>query len=367
MNEDNPYLTSGSHHLWNRHTGTLSEFYASCGLAEGAGEGATSVSTLTISGLGRPTGLFVDADGAILASVGQTICKCEPGAHTSARVIAGFPEGTGFRDGEAGEARFISLQGITKDKAGRILVIDSGNNAVRVLQNNQVKTLAGNCWPDFVNASGPDARFDTPLGLAVDVDGSILVADYKNHAIRRVAMDGTVSTVAGNGKPGFVDASGENARFDGPAGLALDVDGSILVADCFNHAIRRVARNGMVSTVAGDGKEGFTNGEGAAARFSHPASVLVVSQDAIIVADAGNNCLRRIRGRHVTTLAGDSEEGSADGIGLHARFRCPNRLALYRGNSLLVAEGRRQDTLRLVDMGTPDRVRPQAHCHTRYM
>ena len=127
------------------------------------------------------------------------------------------------------------------------------------------------------------------------------------------------------------------------------MDQSILVTEKGNHALRRVTMAGLVSTVAGNGQKGYADGEGAAARFDRPTAVVVDKEGTIIVADRVNNCLRRLTGRHVTTLAGGSEAGTADGAGPGARFTKPWRLALDERGRLLVREVGRADTLRVVE------------------
>jgi len=123
----------------------------------------------------------------------------------------------------------------------------------------------------------------------------------------------------------------------------------VLVADFGNHAVRRVTMAGAVSTVAGNGEAGFADGEGAAARFHHPTNVVVDKEGTIVVADCFNHRLRKIAGGQVTTLAGGSEAGAADGAGTGARFDRPCELALDERGRLLVAEALRADTLRVVE------------------
>jgi hypothetical protein len=173
------------------------------------------------------------------------------------------------------------------------------------------------------------------------------VADTHNHAIRVFTPGGAVRTLAGNGEAGFADGQGAAARFNRPRGLARDKDGSILVADTDNNAARRV--EGAVSTVAGNGEAGYADGEGAAARVKCPTAVVVDKEGTILVTDSGNKRLRKIVGRQVTTLAGGSEAGTADGAGAGARFEKPYALALDERGRLLVAEADRADTLRVVE------------------
>ena len=128
----------------------------------------------------------------------------------------------------------------------------------------------------LVDGQGPAARFNEPGGMTVDAAGHIVVVDTANDALRRVSKagaGGAVRTLAGSGEAGFADGQGAAARFNHPAGLARDKDGSILVADRGNHAVRRVTMEGDVSTVAGNGEAGYAEGEGTAARFSSPAVV----------------------------------------------------------------------------------------------
>ena len=132
-------------------------------------------------------------------------------------------------------------------------------------------------------------------------------------------------------------------------GLALDAEENLLVADSGNNAIRRVTMAGAVSTVAGNGEKGFADGAGAAARFNWPCDLVVDGEGVIVVADLKNHRLRKIVGGQVTTLAGSSEPGTADGAGAVARFNEPCRLALDERGRLLVTEWGRKDTLRVVE------------------
>ena len=119
-----------------------------------------------------------------------------------------------------------------------------------------VLSLAGRAGAHgYVNGRGDAARFgrwsETGMRLAVDRDGSVVVADFRNHAIRRVLPNGTVTTIAGGSGSGHRDGPAETARFDGPSDVAIDPEGGIYVADCWSHRIRRIAPDGMVTTVAG--------------------------------------------------------------------------------------------------------------------
>jgi hypothetical protein len=224
------------------------------------------------------------------------------------------------------------------------------NHALRrVSKAGAVSTLAGGGGKGFADGQGAVARFNEPASVMVTANGDYVMTNCCNHAVRVVTPGGAVRTLAGNGEPGFVDGQGAAARFNHPSGLALDVDGSILVVDFGNHAVRRVTMAGTVSTVAGNGQQGYADGEGAAAHFNRPSAVVVDKEGTIVVADTFNDRLRRMTGRHVTTLAGGSEASTSDGAGAGARFKSPLRLALDERGCLLVSELRRVNTLRVVE------------------
>jgi sugar lactone lactonase YvrE len=170
---------------------------------------------------------------------------------------------------------------MTVDRAGNVVVADCYNHAIRSVakEGAVVSTLAGgrqqNVQKGFADGTGPNARFNEPMGVVVAAYGNIFVADSENHAIRVITPQGAVRTLCGNGQAGFADAQGADARFNQPCGLSLDAEENLLVADCGNHAIRRVTMAGAVSTVAGNGEEGFADGAGAVARFKSPIALVV--------------------------------------------------------------------------------------------
>lgn len=164
------------------------------------------------------------------------------------------------------------------------------------LKDVKVDTLAGAPEPGYADGPGSTARFDGPAGLAVGPDGSVVVADTRNNCIRLVSPIGHTSTLAG-GPAGFRDGAAAQALFDGPSGVAVGPDGAVYVADTNNHRIRRI-QNGTVLTVAG-GPAGVVDGPAATARFNLPAAVAIDSSipggGALLVADSGNHRVRRIR------------------------------------------------------------------------
>ena len=175
-----------------------------------------------------------------------------------------------------------------------------------------VSVLAGDGRDGWLDGSADDARFSEPFGLAATPDGRLFVSDAgSSHRIRQIAADGAVTTVAGGGR-GFADGRGSEARFATPSGIALAPDGTLVVADTGNHAIRRVTANGVVTTIAGDGISGYVDGPSAQARFNAPVGVAVDAAGRIIVADTYNDRIRVIDpDGQVRTLAGGGNDGRA--------------------------------------------------------
>jgi sugar lactone lactonase YvrE len=217
--------------------------------------------------------------------------------------------------------------------------------------------LAGDGRDGWLDGRRDTARFSEPFGVAVSADHVVFVSDAgRSHRIRRIDADGVVSTLAGGGR-GFVDGVGAAARFATPSALALATDGTLIVADTGNHAIRRVAMDGTVTTVAGDGLPGYVDGPGTSgrdasprrptARFNAPVGVAVDAAGRILVADTYNDRIRVIDvDGEVRTLAG-GDDGAADapssaayrdGAGPDARFDTPCGVAVDALGRVIVAD-----------------------------
>src|ERR1035441_196004 len=160
------------------------------------------------------------------------------------------------------------------------LVLASAAGPLKADPSYTWSTLAGQLGgTGSVDGAGSTARFNNPSGVAVDSAGNVYVADSQNKTIRKVASDGVVTTLAGSaGQAGSADGTGSAARFDYPQGVAVDSAGNVYVADTYNHTIRKVTSGGVVTTVAGSaGYYGSADGTGSAARFNNPSGVAVDS------------------------------------------------------------------------------------------
>ncbi len=204
---------------------------------------------------------------------------------------------------------------------GRLLVVEhSRNQVLELLPAGGRTVIAGNGKSDFSGDGGPATAAGLFLmSVAQDASGNLYIADHNHHRIRRVGTDGIIRTIAGTGEAGFSGDGGPatNARLNDPAGVAVDRQGRVLVADSANNRIRAIDRAGIIRTVAGTGKEGFANDDGPAlkARIDFPWSVTALEDGRILVAETGNNRIRAIdRAGIIRTIAGTGQRGfSGDG------------------------------------------------------
>lgn len=201
--------------------------------------------------------------------------------------VAGFSE--------SAPARFSDPWGIVAGPGGGIYVADAGDNdTIRFVDVTGRSSVFAGSTSGFSDGPRGTARFDTPSGIAIDATGTLYVADTGNDAIRRVDSRGTVTTVAGGNGPGYLDGLGRDARFNGPIGVAVDEHGNLYVADTYNHRVRRITRDGAVTTIAGNGVPGWQDGPGLDARFDTPCALTVGVDGSLWVADTGNRAIRRI-------------------------------------------------------------------------
>ncbi len=209
--------------------------------------------------------------------------------------LAGKSEQTGAVDGPAEAARFSTELGFLVFDSARVLYMaDAGNNAIRKLtKDGVVTTFAGGLGKaGSADGKGSAARFDRPVGLGFDGDGFLYVADFNNHTIRKIAPDGTVTTLAGKaGEAGHVDGMGGAARFQNPWSIAVDVAGNVYVGEEDGYAIRRVTPEGTVTTLAGRsmGYGYAIDGVGPEAGFGWPFGLAMGPDGVLYVADVNAN------------------------------------------------------------------------------
>lgn len=283
---------------------------------------------------------IADANGNVYISdiTNHTIRRLTPGGQLT--TIAGT--GTaGYGDAKDPlQAQFNMPSGLAIHNSN-LYVADNGNHCIRriSLGDGAVYTLAGFPQPGFADGPGPQAQFNGPIGLAVDSQGNLYVGDANNSRIRRISTTVNVSTIAGNGQNGFADGNGVAAQFNGLAGLAMSPTDILYVADVLNHRIRRIDGQGTVTTLAGNGTGAFVNGTGTAARFNNPYGVSCDPLGNIYVADLTNHSIRRVTPRGVvTTVAGNGTAGLAEGTGMAARFNQPTDITVVPNGDLYIAD-----------------------------
>jgi len=305
-----------------------------------------------------PYGVAVDTNGNVYVAdtVNQTIRQISPsGAVTT---LAGVARSSGTNDGTNSGALFAYPCAVAAAASGTVYVVDTGNNTIRqVSPAGVVTTLAGSAGnPGSTNGAGSGARFSSPLGVAVDGDGNVYVADSYNSTIRKVTTPGgVVTTLAGTtAAAGSADGAGSAAQFRDPYGVAVDSAGTIYVSDLGNNTIRQITPAGVVTTLAGSANStaGTNDGTGSAASFDNPAGLAVDLHANVYVADYLSHTIRKIApGGIVTTLAGEpGAGGNTNGTGSAARFFNPLGVAVDPAGNVYVA-----DTLNsLIRKITPD-------------
>jgi len=284
-------------------TGKISTV-AGTGVLGFSGDGGLAINAQ----LNTPIGVFVDPSGNLfIADVGnQRIRKVDTSGHIS--TIAGNGgKGYGGDGGPALSAMFFNCVRVAVDPSGNVIVADQSNHRVRKINAaGIITTIAGNgvgtpATGAYSGDGGPavDASLNNPTALAIAPDGTIYICDQFNHRIRKVGTDGKIQTIAGTGAPGFAGDGGPatSAMLDFPGAITLDAQGNIYFNDDQNFRTRMIAKDGTISTIAGNGNSGFS-GDGGPATSAELNGNFGVTTDIlgnVIIADSQNNRIRKIQ------------------------------------------------------------------------
>jgi sugar lactone lactonase YvrE len=271
--------------------------YAGNGVPGHAGDQGPAVDAR----LNGPYGVAVDARGIVYVADQRNnrVRAIRPDGHITTLAGTGR-RGFGGDGGPAAQAELAGPDAVLGDDQGNVLIADSGNHRIRkVAPNGSITTLAGTT-EGYAGDGGPatEAQLRLPASLALDTSGNLYVGDFRNHAIRKITPEGTISTVAGTGTAGF---NGDNrpatmAQLSQPGGVGVLPDGSVVIADGANFRVRRVALDGTITTLAGSGRRGHS-GDGGPGVLAELAILDILATDAqgnIYFADYGNNRIRKL-------------------------------------------------------------------------
>jgi sugar lactone lactonase YvrE len=309
-----------------------------------SGDGGAATSAQLYS----PYGVALDAAGNLFIADtwNERIRKVTPGGVIS--TVAG--NGHSSFSGDSGPATSASLSypyGVTVDAAGNLFIADHSNDCIRkVTPDGVINTVAGIGTWGFRGDGGPAtlAQLGFPYGLAVDTAGNLFIADFLNSRVRKVTPDGVISTVVGGGTQGLGDGGpATSAELWGPYGVAVDIGGNLFIADLGNYLVRKVTPAGVISTVAGNGTQGYSGDGGPAtsAQLYNPYDVAVDIGGNLFIADSGNNCIRKVTpGGIINTVAGNGTYGfSGDGgPATSAQLHYPQGVAVDTAGNLFIAD-----------------------------
>jgi uncharacterized protein (TIGR03437 family) len=334
-----------NNYIWKVSAAGIIRTIAGGGRAAGLGDGADA----TNSNLSLPLGVAVDSSGNLyIADWGHRRIRKVTAAGVITTVAGGGDLGLPANGGPAESTQLGYPEGVALDTAGNLYVADSvGNRVHKVSPGGMVTTVAGNGSAGYSGDNGPaiSARLNEPDAVAVDSSGNLYIADSSNGRVRKVSAAGIISTVAGTSATGYSGDGGPatDAQLSRPRGVAVDVNGNLFIADSGNWRIRKVSPTGIITTIAGNGSPGYLGDGGPAveAQLYDPHGVAVDGIANIYIADSGNNLIRKVSTTGIiTTVAGNpstyySEDGGpANGT----RLKDPVAVPVDTGGNLYISE-----------------------------
>src|ERR1017187_8274800 len=296
-------------------------------------------------------------DGAgnlFIADFGNHVVR-KVGTNGVATVVAG--NGSASFSGDGGAATNAGLNypiNVIVDPVGNLFIADSSNNRIRKVDTNGViSTVAGNgTIPNFLNpqvgdnGAATNAEIYNPEGICLDTNGNLFIADTFDQRIRKVATNGIITTVAGSGTGGYGGDNGSatsgTAKINNPTGVVVDSTNNLYIADSGNHRIRKVSASGLITTVAGTGTAGYSGDGGAAtsAKINTPFGVALDAAHNLFIVDYGNFCIRKITNNIITTVDGNGTNGYAGdgGLSTNANLSFLQNVSVDKSGNLFIAD-----------------------------
>ncbi len=302
----------------------------------------------TLAHLYGPTGLALDFAGNLYISdkLNHRIRRVDSAGQITSVAGTGSP-GSGA-NAPALKTALNSPEGLASDAFGNLLIADAGNcRVVRLTPAGNIEAVAGKCASgngadgDLVN----DASLFVPSAVATDPSGPVYISDTEHHRVLKASPDGLVVTYAGNGSKGYAGDGGRAnlAQLSSPAGIALDSAGTLFIADRDNNVVRRVSKDGVIDTFAGSGSQSYA-GDGAQARqavLNQPSGVAVDSDGNVYIADTENQRIRKVtRDGSITTIAGNGTQGydGDGGLATSAKLNLPAYVIAVASGSLYFSD-----------------------------
>jgi len=308
----NLYIADSLNNRVRKVTGTTISTIAGSGVLSYSGDGGPA----TAAQLNTPEAVAVDASGNVyIADTVNNVVR-EISTKGAISTIAGTGTAGFAGDGGAATSALLSSpQGVAVDASGNVYVSDTANARVRKISGGTITTVAGSATVGYAGdgAAATNAQLNTPVGLAVDKSGNLYIADVDDSVVRKVSTSGIITTVAGNGSQGYSGDTGPatGAMLNGPEGVAVDASGNLYISDTLNGVIREVTASGTISTFAGNGIDGYSGdgGPAKAAEFGSPVGIAVDSAGNVYIADSGARIRKVFASGFIETIAGSGVRG----------------------------------------------------------
>ena len=303
----------------------------------------------TSAQLTTPVGVALDASGDLyIADVANYRIRMVSPSGIITTVAGNGVSGYSGDNGPATSAELADPYGLALDASGNLYIADHLENRIRMVSpSGIITTVAGNGTYGFSGDNGvaTSAELGEPVGVAVDASGDIYIADFENNRIRKVSPSGIITTVAGDGTQGYSGDNGPatSAELVVPTGVALDASGNLYIAEPYDSRVRKVSPSGIITTVAGNGTQGYSgdNGPATSAEFQGPSSVALDASGNLYITDQFNNRIRVVSPSGIiTTAAGNGTSGFSDdnGPATGAELANPYSVALDASGNLYIAD-----------------------------